>query len=198
VTEIREKILEKSMVKFTDYISTFHDEEVLHFDSFKEKFESLEKEDVIKGLYGFMFENTLKRYQKAQEIDVAPKGKDRPQGVRVNTGMQRFFINLGTMDGATPGDLIKFVSTVAGISGRDIGRIDTKEKFAFIEAPAHLTDSILGLKGEMFGNRKVSVELSTTPPPTSGGRRGGSRFGGGGFRGGRGPREGQAASRSFR
>jgi ATP-dependent RNA helicase DeaD len=190
VNEIREKILEKSMVRFTDYISSFHDEEVLHFESFREKFDSLEKEDVIKGLYGFMFENTLKRYQKAQEIDVAAKGKDRPQGVRVTNGMQRFFINLGTMDGATPGDLIKFVSNVAGISGRDIGRIDTKEKFAFIEAPAHLTDTILGLKGEMFGNRRVSIELSSTPAPT-GGR--GGRFSGS-SRGGRSSRSGQGYS----
>jgi ATP-dependent RNA helicase DeaD len=190
VNEIREKILEKSMVRFTDYISSFHDEEVLHFESFREKFDSLEKEDVIKGLYGFMFENTLKRYQKAQEIDVAAKGKDRPQGVRVTNGMQRFFINLGTMDGATPGDLIKFVSNVAGISGRDIGRIDTKEKFAFIEASAHLTDTILGLKGEMFGNRRVSIELSSTPAPT-GGR--GGRFSGS-SRGGRSSRSGQGYS----
>ncbi len=181
VDEIREKILEKSMIRFTDHIASFHDEEVLHFDAFKAKFEDLDKESIVKGIYGFMFENTLKRYQKAQEIDVAPRGQDRPQGVRVSSGMQRFFINLGTMDGATPGDLIKFVSNVAGISGRDIGRIETKEKFAFIEAPAHLTDSILGLKGEMFGNRRVSIELSTAPAPQA--SRGG-RFGGG-SRGGR-------------
>jgi len=79
------------------------------------------------------------------------------------------------------GDLIKFVSNAAGISGRDIGRIETKEKFAFIEAAAHLTDSILGLKGEMYGNRRVSIELSTAPTPQA--SRGG-RFGGGN-RGGR-------------
>ena len=70
------------------------------------KNDSLEKEDIVKGIYGFMFENTLKRYQKAQEIDVAPRGQgERPQGVRVQTGMQRFFINLGTMDGANPGEI---------------------------------------------------------------------------------------------
>jgi ATP-dependent RNA helicase DeaD len=182
VNEIREKILEKSMVRFTDHIASFHDEEVLHYDSFKSKFENLEKEEIIKGIYGFMFENTLKRYQKAQEIDVAPRGQgDRPQGVRVSSGVQRFFINLGTMDGANPGELLKFVANMAGISGREIGRIDTKEKFAFIEAPAHLTDAIMGLKGEMFGTRRVSIELATAP--AGGGQRGGVSRGGG--RGGR-------------
>lgn len=188
VNEIREKILEKSLKRFTDHIASFHDEEVLHYDTFKAKFDALEKEDIIKGIYGFMFENTLKRYQKAQEIDVAPRGQgERPQGVRVSSGMQRFFINLGTMDGANPGELLKFVASTAGISGRDIGRIDTKEKFAFIEAPAHLTDAIMNIKGEMFGNRRVSIELATAPA-------GGSRGFGGGYRGNRG---GDRGGRSY-
>lgn len=201
VNEIREKILEKSIKRFTDHIESFHDEEVLHYDSFKSKFDELDKEAIIKGIYGFMFENTLKRYQKAQEIDVAPRGQpgsERPQGVRVTTGMQRFFINLGTMDGANSGELLKFVSTATGVPGRDLGRIETKEKFAFIEAPAHLTDTIMNLKGEMFGNRRVSIELASAPimgsgfggGGRSGGYRGGSRggkpsYGGGASRGGR-------------
>lgn len=182
VNEIREKILEKSIQRFTDHVASFHDEEVLHYDSFKSKFDELDKEEIIKGIYGFMFENTLKRYQKAQEIDVAPRGSDRPQGVRIQSGMQRFFINLGTMDGANPGELLKFISSASGISGRNIGRIDTKEKFAFIEAPVEFTDAILGIKGEMFGNRRVSVELSSAPA-FSGNRKG---FGGSGYRGSRG------------
>lgn len=182
VNEIREKILEKSVKRFTDHIASFQDEDVLHYDTFKAKFNELEKEDIIKGIYGFMFENTLRRYQKAQEIDVAPRGQgERPQGVRVETGMQRFFINLGTMDGANSGELLKFVANATGVAGRDIGRIETKEKFAFIEAPAHLTDTIMGLKGEMFGSRRVSIELATAP---TGGRAFGGGGGGGGYRGG--------------
>jgi len=188
VNEIREKILEKSVKRFTDHIASFHDEEVLHYDSFKAKFDQLDKEDIIKGIYGFMFENTLKRYQKAQEIDVAPKGQDRPQGVRVSSGMQRFFINLGTMDGATPGELLKFVSTATGVSGRNIGRIESKEKFAFIEASSEFTDAIMNLKGEMFGSRRVSIELATAPTSAT------RAFGGGGYRGGRG---GDRGGRSF-
>lgn len=192
VDEIREKILEKSMVRFNANITSFKDEEVLHFDAFKEKFENLNKEDLIKGIYGFMFENTLKRYQKAYDIDVAPRGQngDRgARGVRATSGMQRFFINLGKMDGMTPGDLLKFVASTTNISGRDIGRIDTKEKFSFIEAPVHLIDTVMGLQGEMYGNRKVSVELAESEGPRNGGGFGGGRGGrggGGGFRGGRG------------
>jgi ATP-dependent RNA helicase DeaD len=190
VNEIREKILEKSMVRFTDHVSNFKDEEAMHFDSFKAKFDALDKDDLIKGIYGFMFENTLKRYQKAQEIDIAA----RPQGdrgVRVSSGMQRFFINLGKMDGVSSGDLLKFVAQAAGINGRDIGRIDTKDKFAFIEANSVHTDAIMNLKGEMFGNRRVSVELAEAPSNAFGG---GGRSGGG-YRGNGGASRG--GGRSF-
>lgn len=197
VDEIREKILEKSMVRFNANITSFKDEEVLHFDAFKEKFENLSKEDLVKGIYGFMFENTLKRYQKAQDIDVAARGQgDRgARGVRATSGMQRFFINLGKMDGINPGDLLKFVAGTTNIAGRDIGRIDTKEKFSFIEAPVHLIDTVMGLQGQMYGNRRVSVELAESAGPRNGGGfgggdrggyRGGRGGGGGGFRGGRG------------
>jgi ATP-dependent RNA helicase DeaD len=185
VSEIREKILEKSMVRFTDHVANFKDEEAMHFDSFKAKFDALDKDDLIKGVYGFMFENTLKRYQKAQEIDIAARpqgGVDR--GVRVSSGMQRFFINLGKMDGVTSGDLLKFVAQAAGINGRDIGRIDTKEKFAFIEANSMYTDAIMNLKGEMYGNRRVSIELAEAPSNafSGGGRSGGGYRGNGGGR----------------
>jgi len=188
VSEIREKILEKSMVRFNDHVTNFNADEAQHFEEFTAKFADLSKEDLVKGIYGFMFENTLKRYQKAQEIDVAPRGQaplgDR--GVRVSSGMQRFFINLGKMDGISAGDLIKFVAGAANISGKDIGRIDTKEKFAFIEVNSVHTDTIMNIKGEMYGNRRVSIELAEAAGQGfgGGGGRSSSSRGGGGYRGG--------------
>jgi ATP-dependent RNA helicase DeaD len=189
VSEIRERILEKSMVRFNDHVTNFKEDEAKNFDSFKAKFDGLEKDDLIKGIYGFMFENTLKRYEKAVDIDVAGRavggvGTER-KAVRVTSGMQRFFINLGTMDGVNSGDLLKFIAQSAGINGREIGRIDTKEKFAFLEADSAHTDAIMNLKGEMFGNRRVSVELAEAP--SNSGLYGGARpSGGGGYRGGNG------------
>jgi ATP-dependent RNA helicase DeaD len=199
VNEIREKILEKSMTHFNDHVVNFKDEETLHFDDFKAKFEAYDKEDLIKGIYGFMFENTLKRYQKAVEIDVAPRTQGADRGVRVQSGMQKFFINLGKMDGISSGDLVKFIASGAGISGREIGRIDTKEKFAFIEVNAAYTDAVMSLKGGMYGNRRVSIELAEAPA-FSGGRNGGGNFRSGPRRnsGFKSNREGSSRSHSSR
>ncbi|MFL5785692.1 MAG: DEAD/DEAH box helicase [Bacteriovoracaceae bacterium] len=183
VEEIREKIIEKSVVRFNENVASFSDQQALHFDSFKEKFESLSKDDLLKGIYGFMFENTLKRYQKAQEIDVTPRNQNDPRGVRVSQGMQKFFINLGTMDGANPGELLKFVASATGVTGRNIGRIDTKEKFAFIEVSSEFTDAVLAMKGEMWGSRRVAIELAS---PSQAGYANGASRGGGNFGGSRG------------
>ncbi len=176
------------MVRFNDHVANFKEEEAKNFDSFKAKFDGLEKDDLIKGIYGFMFENTLKRYEKAVDIDVAGRavsGATAAQrgGVRVSSGMQRFFINLGTMDGVNSGDLLKFIAQSAGINGREIGRIDTKEKFAFLEVDSAHTDAVMNLKGEMFGTRRVSIELAEAP--TNSGLYGGARPSGG-YRGGNG------------
>ncbi len=197
VNDIREKLITKSMTNFSDLISKFSAEGDQSFEMFKEKFKDLSQDDLIKGVYSYLFETTLKRYQKSIEIDLAARGP-RPEGTRnVNAqGYQRFFINLGQMDGMGPGELLKFIASSTGISGREIGRIDSKEKFAFIEVDARHTDAMLALKTETIGNRRVSVELAAAPAREdrggrSGGGRGFSRGGDrGGFSGNRGDRGG--------
>lgn len=182
VNDIREKLINKSMANFSEMVSKFQAEGNENFEMFKAKFAELSNEDLLKGVYSYVFETTLKRYQKSIDIDLAARGP-RQEGTRaVNSqGMQRFFINLGQMDGMGPGELIKFVASATGISGREIGRIDSKEKFAFIEVDAKHTDTMLALKTETVGNRRVSIELASAPVRDGGGR----GFGGGGDRGGR-------------
>lgn len=193
VNDIREKLISKSMTNFSDLIAKFSAEGE-SFDMFKDKFKELSNDDLLKGVYSYLFETTLKRYQKSIEIDLAARPARGEVTRSVNAqGMQRFFINLGQMDGMGPGELIKFVATATGISGREIGRIDSKEKFAFIEVDAKHTDTMLALKAETVGNRRVSVELASAPARedrggrSSGGGRGFSRGGDrGGFSGNRG------------
>ena len=84
---------------------------------------------------------------------------------RNTKGMRRFFINVGRMDGANTGDLIKFLAQTLDIRGNEIGRIDAKEKFAFVELPVAYTDSMLDLKGQMWGQRRISIELAQAAPP---------------------------------
>lgn len=186
VNDIREKLITKSMTNFSDLIAKFSAEGE-SFDMFKDKFKDLSNDDLLKGVYSYLFETTLKRYQKSIEIDLAARPARGEVTRSVNAqGMQRFFINLGQMDGMGPGELIKFVATATGISGREIGRIDSKEKFAFIEVDAKHTDTMLALKAETVGNRRVSVELASAPAREDrGGRSGGGRgFSRGGDRGG--------------
>jgi ATP-dependent RNA helicase DeaD len=180
VDEIKTKILDKAMTRFSTQVSKVTDDS--SFELFSSRFQDFDKDQLLKGVYAFFFEQSLKRYQKALDLDLAPRqrGAAGMGAARVDRGMQRFFVNIGRMDGVQPGELIKFLCHHLNIRSNEIGRIDTKEKFAFIEVDVSHADKVLGMKGLLWGQRKISVELAESSPMGHG--RGGN--GGGGNRGG--------------
>jgi ATP-dependent RNA helicase DeaD len=206
VADIKDRLLTKSLTEFSAKIAAVP-ENSPEIAALTEKFKDLDRNALIKGIYSYIFESAITRYQKAIDIDAAaPRERSTVQAAGPDSrGMQRFFINIGQMDGAGPGELIKFISTALNIRGSEIGKIDSKEKFAFIEIHSAHTDSFMSLKGEMWNNRRLSIELANPRmdgPSTS--RGGGysrgsggssSRSGGSSYRGG--DRGGDRGGRSF-
>jgi len=89
----------------------------------------------------------------------------RPEGVRSyrsNPNNQRFFINIGSVDGLTRDELIKFVSKNASeISEGDFRDVYIKDRFSFFEVGKEKTDDVLnGINNQKYGNRDVRVEVS--------------------------------------
>lgn len=75
--------------------------------------------------------------------------------------MVRLFINLGRKDNIQVSDLVKFISTTAGIKGKEIGRVDMLEKFSFFEVPKNqLEDVMTNLVGESLKGRRVNIEVA--------------------------------------
>lgn len=173
VEELCNRLLERGQQEFLENATTF-DIESERFDSFKKGLSKLTKEDLIKGIFSDIYEESLKKYKGARDLDV--------QGVSAaKRGTERFFLNLGSKDGLTTGDLIKFVSTTLNVSGSELGRINLKDTFSFFEMPGKYTDLVLSLKGESFGKRTVSVQVAK-PPRGGGGRSGGPNRRSGGNR----------------
>ncbi len=167
VEDIRNNILNKATKRFSTLVENVTED--ASFTQFKEKFSSFDQTHLIKGVYALLFEQSIKRYQKSYDIELAPRPRDGGSatggGARVERGMQRFFVNIGRMDGVQPGELIKFLCHHLQVRSTDIGRIDAKEKFAFIEVESAHTDQVLNLKGLLWGQRKLSVELAAGAPP---------------------------------
>lgn len=93
-----------------------------------------------------------------------PEGGSSNGGRRFNTNPnnQRFFINIGSVDGLTREELVKFVCGHASeVAENDFRDVYIKDRFSFFEVGKDKTDDVLsGINGQQFGSRDVRVELS--------------------------------------
>jgi ATP-dependent RNA helicase DeaD len=175
-----------------------------------EQFAELSKEEVIKRFASLEFNRFLDYYKNAPDLnasadDRGERGERGERGSRNSAGYTRLFINLGSVDDFTRGDLLSFVCNNGKISGKSIGKIDLKGVYSFFEVEDASVDSLFSNFNDVqFNNRGVRIEKSGDAAESrSGGGGGGERkrsFGGGGERksyggGGGGRREGGAGRR---
>ncbi|MBC76256.1 MAG: hypothetical protein CME64_09600 [Halobacteriovoraceae bacterium] len=183
ISEIKAVLREKSYTEFSESIEAFEAMGSEDFENFKEKFADVDKEDILKGAFSFIFNQSLKRYKNAQDLDVkgrerdsrdsgAARRGDRPGGARVQRGYEKFFLAFGRKDGMDPGNLIKMVSRGMGVRGSEVGRIDVKDTFSFFEMPERYKDKVLGMNSDSWNQRKISVEVAQANAGGGGGGRG--------------------------
>jgi ATP-dependent RNA helicase DeaD len=168
------------------------------------EFADLSKEDIIKRFASLEFNSFLEYYKNAPDLNAPADdriGRDR-DGNRAEGGERfirngggeftRLFINLGSVDGFSRGDLLGYICNTAKISGRSVGKIDVKGVFSFFEVPTEDVEKVnAGFKGADYQGREVRIEVSGegTSERREGGaprpeRRSYSGNSGGGFRGG--------------
>jgi ATP-dependent RNA helicase DeaD len=165
-----------------------------------DEFAELSKEDIIKRFASLEFNRFLEYYKNAPDLNAAAgddrgergvRGERTERGARGSDGYTRLFINLGSVDDFTRGDLLSFVCNNGKISGKSIGKIDLKGVYSFFEVENDSVDSLFNnFKEVQFNNRGVRIEKSGDAPVSS--ERGERRSGGGGSGsyGGGGRREG--------
>ncbi len=157
------------------------------------EFADLSKEEVIKKFASLEFNRFLEYYSKAQDLNIS--ADERERGERSDRGSRgsgnsdytRLFINVGSVDEFTRGDLLGFVCNNGKISGKSVGKIDLKGVFSFVEVENASAEELLAnFKNVEFNGREVRIEKSGEPARGGGERRSGG--GGSGFRGGSGER----------
>ncbi|TAF47229.1 MAG: DEAD/DEAH box helicase [Sphingobacteriales bacterium] len=156
-----------------------------------DEFADMSKEDIIKRFASLEFNRFLDYYKNAPDLNATAddRGRDTERGSRQtgNSAYTRLFINLGSVDDFTRGDLLGYICNNSGISGRNVGKIDMKGVFSFFEVENEQVDKIIsGFKSVDFHGRAVKIEVSGEAA-SSGERRGGGNRGersGGGYQGG--------------
>ncbi|RZK64380.1 MAG: hypothetical protein EOO85_29820, partial [Pedobacter sp.] len=98
----------------------------------------------------------------ADEFRTREGGERAPRnGNGVNPDYTRLFINLGSVDNFTRGDLLGYICNTSKINGRGVGKIDVKGVYSFFEVPnAEAQQVIDAFKNADFQGREVRIELS--------------------------------------
>lgn len=139
-----------------------------------DEFKEMDKEEIIKRFASLEFNRFLDYYKNAPDLN-APVGDERGERTerfsRTSSrgDYTRLFINLGSVDEFTRGDMLGFICNNAKINGKSIGKIDLKGVYTFFEVENAVADQVQeNFKSVDFNGRKVRIELA-------GERDGGSR-----------------------
>ena len=122
----------------------------------------------------------LRKVCELEQVASQPASKSSSSrgGRTENSNTQRFFINVGGMDGFDKDTLKDFIiKHCEGVADEQFSDSFVKDSYSFFELPKEMTDLVMkNLIGLKINEREVNVELSNKKP-ASGGRRGGMNHG---------------------
>ena len=156
-----------------------------------EEFKDLDKAEIIKRFASLEFNRFLDYYKNAPDLNASAEDSGRSErGDKFGrTGFKsdftRLFINLGSVDDFSRGDMLGFICNQAKISGKTIGKIDLKGVYTFFEVENEFADKVQQefSKNIEFQGRSVRVELAGDRGLEGGGGGGNRPRGGGGYGG---------------
>ncbi len=128
-----------------------------------EEFADLSKEDIIRRFASLEFNEFLEYYQDAPDLNVKEerRGDEHSMTRRASGKFTRLFINLGSVDNFTRGDMLRFICDNTGIRGNKIGRIDLKGVYSFFEVENDVVPEVQnGFKKVDYNGRSVRIETS--------------------------------------
>ncbi|GEP98203.1 DEAD/DEAH box helicase [Chitinophaga cymbidii] len=128
-----------------------------------EEFADLTKEDLIRRFASLEFNEFLAYYQDAPDLNVKEerRGDEHSMRSRSNGKFSRLFINLGSVDNFTRGDMLRFLCDNTGLRGNKIGRIDLKGVYSFFEVENDVVEKVQqSFKKIEYNGRSVRIETS--------------------------------------
>lgn len=154
-----------------------HGEYETYLPVLREKFEGVDKEEILQRVAALEFDRFLKYYENAADLnsrnDKDSRGSRDRQGngksfPRSGGNYQRIFVNLGTKDGFYKASFLQFILDMSGLNKEVLGNIDMKEMNSWIEIdPAAGKKMIKSIDGKNYRGRKIRMNDAMT----GGGRR---------------------------
>lgn len=162
------------------------------------QFDHLSKEEFLERWLTLEMNQLLSYYKNAGDINAkddssksSGKKSKRKGSSNLDGASDTLFIALGKKDGLNAGGVVRALCDQAGIQSNQIGRIDIKNNFTFVDVNEGIGPSVVQSVGELsFEGNKGSIEMKAGGGKSkgrgrSGGGRGKGRSGGGRSGGGK-------------
>jgi ATP-dependent RNA helicase DeaD len=169
------EICKKHLVNLVDVVSKVevdHNQLDPLYTEISEKFESMDREELIKRFVSLEFNRFLEYYKNAPDLNVNESAKsqygkrkrpDRGAAYKSNSKHKftRFFLNVGRRDGIMPQGLIGQINGVPGAGRIKVGKIEIMRNTALLEADSKFAPQILDAFQHVTINGKaVSIKVA--------------------------------------
>jgi ATP-dependent RNA helicase DeaD len=95
-----------------------------------DKFEHLSKEDILKRLISTQLDHLMGQGREADDIN---ESSGKKANVSAQNETERYFVNVGTMDGVTAGDLVHFLSDITAIDRKQFSNFSIQKNCSFFD-----------------------------------------------------------------
>jgi ATP-dependent RNA helicase DeaD len=149
-----------------------HGDYETYMPDLEEKFEEFSKEDVLKRIAALEFNDFLKYYQNADDLNARqeyrgsrqdghmPRSRqgDKNNFYANDNGFARLFINLGTKDGFYKASFLQFILDESDLKKDTLGRIDMREMNSWVEVDKSVASKMIkSLDGKSFQGRRIRM-----------------------------------------
>jgi ATP-dependent RNA helicase DeaD len=160
-----------------------HGDYETYLPDLKEKFASVEKEEILQRVAALEFDRFLKYYENAADLNIREdrrgdrKGERGDRRERSNRGeesfskeprgksfgggngnYQRLFVNLGTKDGFYKASFLQFILDMSDLKKEVLGKIDMKEMNSWVEIEAGAAKKMIkAVDGKNYRGRKIRM-----------------------------------------
>jgi len=144
-----------------------HGEYETYLPLLKERFATVEKEEILQRVAALEFDRFLKYYENAADLNLREERKERThktvhrdtRGRSFGNGnYEKLFVNLGTKDGFYKASFLQFILDMSDLNKDVLGRVDMKEMNSWIEVePSAARKMIRAIDGKNFRGRRIRM-----------------------------------------
>ncbi|MBN4052177.1 MAG: hypothetical protein COC01_05380 [Bacteroidetes bacterium] len=145
-----------------------------------DQFAHLDKEDILKRLITSQLDHLMGQNGEDSNLNEKVGARESRGGSRDKNGFHRYYINIGSIDGVTKGDIIHFLADVANIDRNHIGDLSLQKNCAYFDVKSEHDQ---GFSEKFNGVEVKGREIRVNRDLEGGGKRSKSSNSHGGYKG---------------